>query len=107
MMRNARLVDVDATSFDALPCCGIKSATHAGRREKHCWLQANFKFGLRAKTLLDPDGEPCGYIEYLPGEFAWRGVEASGYMFIHCLWNHSKRHRHLRMGKRHGRSLPE
>jgi GNAT superfamily N-acetyltransferase len=92
MARSGRLVDVDATSFEALPCCGIKSATHAGRREKYCWLQANLKFGLRAKTLLDPEGEPRGYIEYLPGEFAWRGVEASGYMLIHCLWIHSKRH---------------
>ena len=92
MTPNTRLVDFDATNLDALPCCGIKSATHPGRREKHCWLQANFKFGLRARTLLDPGGEPCGYIEYLPGEFAWRGVEASGYLFIHCLWNHSKRH---------------
>jgi GNAT superfamily N-acetyltransferase len=92
LIRKPRLVDVDAASFDALPCCGIKSATHAGRREKYCWLQANFKFGLRAKTLLAPDGEPCGYIEYLPGEFAWRGVEASGYMFIHCVWIYSRRH---------------
>jgi hypothetical protein len=92
MTNTGRLVDVDATSFDALPCCGIKSPNHPGRREKYCWLQANSKFGLRAKALLDADGEPCGYIEYLPGEFAWRGVEASGYLFIHCLWNHSKRH---------------
>jgi hypothetical protein len=98
MTRKARLVDVDAASFDSLPCCGIKSAAHAGRREKFCWLQANFKFGLRAKTLLSPEGEPCGYIEYLPGEFAWRGVDAGGYMFIHCLWNHSKRHQHQGWG---------
>jgi len=98
MTHSARLVDVDRTTFDALPCCGIKSATHAGRREKYCWLQANCQFGLRARTLLDPEGEPCGYIEYLPGEFAWRGVDASGYMFIHCLWNHSKRHQHQGWG---------
>ena len=25
-------------------------------------------------------------IEYLPAEFAWRPVEAAGYMFIHCFW---------------------
>ena len=92
------MVDVDATSFDALPCCGIKNASHLGRREKYCWLQANRKFGLRAKTLLDPDGKPCGYIEYLSGEYAWRGVEATGYMFIHCLWVHSKRHQHKGLG---------
>ena len=89
--RKPRLIDIDAASFDTLPCCGIKSPTHPGRRRKQCWLQANAKFGLRAKMLLAPDGEPCAYIEYLPGEFAWRGVDAGGYMFIHCLWNYSKR----------------
>src|SRR5271166_1305086 len=92
MTRSGRLIDVDRTSFDTLPCCGIKSATHPGRRAKCGWLEANFQFGLRAKVLLDPHDEPCGYIEYLPGEFAWRGVEAGGYLFIHCLWIHSKRH---------------
>jgi YoaP-like len=50
------------------------------------------RFGLRAKTLLAPDGQPAGYIEYLPGEFAWRGIQAAGYMFIHCVWIYSRRH---------------
>jgi len=87
-----RLVDVDATSFDTLPCCGIKCPTHPGRQEKYCWLQSNAQFGLRAKTLLAPDGKPSGYIEYLPGEFAWRGVDAGGYMFVHCVWIYSRKH---------------
>jgi len=42
--------------------------------------------------LLAPDGHPSGYIEYLPGEFAWRGVDAGGFMFIHCVWIFSRRH---------------
>lgn len=85
------LVTVDATNFDALPCCGIKCGTHAGRIEKKRWFEANTKFGLRAKHLLRPDGKPVGYIEYIPGEFAWRAVDAPGYMFIHCIWVHSKK----------------
>lgn len=89
---NARFVDCDLASFDTMPCCGIKNTSHPGRCEKRHWLKANLKFGLRAKTLVEPSGEACGYIEYLPGEHAWRGVDAAGYMFIHCLWNHSKRH---------------
>jgi GNAT superfamily N-acetyltransferase len=92
MTSTPRLVDVDAANFDTLPCCGIKCPTHPGRLQKYHWLEANAKFGLRAKTLLAPDGQPSGYIEYLPGEFAWRGVEARGYMFIHCVWVFSKRH---------------
>ncbi|MBZ5580618.1 MAG: GNAT family N-acetyltransferase [Acidobacteriia bacterium] len=86
------LTDITPANFQAFPCCGIKNTAHPGRCAKQCWLESNFQFGVRAKVLLDPGGEPCGYIEYLPGEFAWRGVEAGGYMFIHCLWNHSKRH---------------
>jgi GNAT superfamily N-acetyltransferase len=27
-----------------------------------------------------------GFIEYIPGEQAWRAVHADGYLFIHCLW---------------------
>ena len=27
-----------------------------------------------------------GFIEYIPGEYAWRAVRAKGYTFIHCLW---------------------
>jgi GNAT superfamily N-acetyltransferase len=86
------LISVDSTNFDAFPCCGIKSRTHSGRLQKSCWLQANARFGLRAKTLLAPDGKPGGYIEYLPGEFAWRGVDAAGFMFIHCIWVYSRQH---------------
>jgi GNAT superfamily N-acetyltransferase len=92
MTRAPRLIDVDAANFDTLPCCGIKSPTHPGRQQKRGWLQANAKFGLRAKMLLAPNGQPGGYIEYLPGEFAWRGVEAAGCMFIHCVWIFSKRY---------------
>ena len=87
---NARLIDVDAASFETLPCCGIKNPTHPGRQQKGCWLRENAQFGLRAKVLLLPDGQPGGYIEYVPGEFAWRGVDAAGYMFIHCIWIYSR-----------------
>ncbi len=92
MTRAPSLIKVDSANWDTLPCCGIKSPTHPGRQQKHCWLQSNFKFGLQARILLTPDGQPCGYIEFLPGEFAWRGVDASGYMFIHCVWTFSKPH---------------
>jgi GNAT superfamily N-acetyltransferase len=98
-----RLIDIDAANFDSLPCCGIKSPAHAGRQRKRCWLEANAPFGLRARMALAPDGQPAGYIEYLPGEYAWRGVDARGYMFIHCVWVFSRRHQ----GQGCGRLLVE
>jgi hypothetical protein len=95
---DARLIDVDAASFDTLPCCGIKNPRHPGRQAKGCWLRENAKLGLRAKALLAPDGRPSGYIEYVPGEFAWRGVDAAGYMFIHCVWIYSRQNRGKGLG---------
>jgi len=83
----------DWTPSDAqtLPYCGITNPAHVGRQQKNGWLQMQFKKGLRAKFALDTNNRPCGYIEYLPGEHAWRGVSAPGYMFVHCLWTFSQR----------------
>lgn len=98
MIRQPRLIDIDGENFDRFPCCGIKTASHPGRQEKRCWLlkertESSGRRVLWAKALLAPeDNQPCGYIEYVPGEFAWRGVEASGYMFIHCVWVYVKKH---------------
>jgi len=88
------LIDIDSSNLDESPCCGIKDPSHPGLVGKRCWLKTQFKLGLKAKSLVGPDGKPGCYIEYLPGEFAWRGVSAAGYMFIHCLWNHLKKHQH-------------
>lgn len=86
------LIDFDSSNLAEYPCCGIKNPSHPGLLAKRCWLKAQFNLGLRAKILLDAGGKPFGYIEYLPGESAWRGVSAAGYMFIHCIWNQSSRH---------------
>lgn len=57
----------------------------AGYQKKLRWLEARFTEGMRVKMLSSSRG--CqGFIEYIPGEHAWRPVEAAGYMFIHCLW---------------------
>ena len=87
--------------METLPCCGVKNPSHAGRLEKNCWLGKHFDKGLRARVLLTPDKRQCGYIEYLPGEYAWRGVEARGYLFIHCIWTFYKEYK----GKGHAAAL--
>jgi hypothetical protein len=46
---------------------------------------------MKIKILTtDKDGFQ-GMIEYIPGEYCWRPVEAKGYMFIHCLFVGFKR----------------
>jgi hypothetical protein len=87
------LIDVNLSNRDSLPCCGIKSPAHPGVVAKRRWLKQHLTLGLKARILIDDDGKPCGYIESIPGEYAWRAVDARGYLFIHCIWNHSKRNR--------------
>jgi len=92
------LVNVDLANIETLPCCGVKNAAHEGRCNKNRWLKAQFKKGLRAKVLLTSDQRQCGYLEYLPGEYAWRGVDAGGYMFIHCVWVFYKQYKNHGLG---------
>lgn len=69
--------------------CGIGCLTnrlHPGYQSKVDWLQRSFADGLRFLLVRDGDGRPLGFLEYVPGEFAWRPVEAAGWLFIHCLW---------------------
>lgn len=56
-----------------------------GYHRKLAWLQQRFAEGLQIKILIEND-RPVGFIETIPGEFAWRAVNAAGYLFIHCLW---------------------
>jgi len=49
------------------------------------WLRGRLHEGMRY-TLLQVNGHNAGLVEYLPGQAAWRGVEAAGYMFIQCFW---------------------
>ena len=63
--------------------CYMSKRNSPGYQQKSNWLQARFHEGMRIKILKLPDR---GFIEYIPGEYAWRAVDASGYMFIHCIW---------------------
>ncbi len=56
-----------------------------GYQRKLKWLEARFAEGMRIR-MLNPAEGGRGFIEYIPGEHAWRAVDASGYMLIHCLW---------------------
>jgi hypothetical protein len=94
MEEQLSIIEVTPANLGDSPCCGIKNIIHEGHRCKTAWMAKQFKAGLRAKILLTADNRQCGYIEYLPGEQAWRGVKANGYMFIHCIWTFYKKHQH-------------
>jgi GNAT superfamily N-acetyltransferase len=81
-----RIIDVTPENVDETGFfCLMSRRDSAGWHRKRRWLDARFAEGLHIK-MLDLDEGGRGFIEYIPGEFAWRPVEAGGWIFIHCLW---------------------
>ncbi len=86
-MSNAiRIVTVDGTNVDQerFFCYKSKPKTE-GYRQKYDWLSQRFAEGMKLKILYQGQ-RSFAFIEYIPGEFAWRAVEAPNYLVIHCLW---------------------
>jgi len=65
--------------------CYMSKKKSEGYQRKLKWLRDRFDEGMKIK-MLDLRQGGRGFIEYIPGEFAWRAVNAKGYMFIHCIW---------------------
>jgi len=69
--------------------CGIGCLTspkNQGYRPKVEWLEERFAEGLRFLLFRDEEGRPLAFLEYVTGEYAWRPVDARGWLFVHCLW---------------------
>jgi hypothetical protein len=98
--RQLETLDLTRANLCQAPLCGIKDPEHEGRLAKERWLEATLGKGLTARTLFTPKGMQCGYAEWLPGEYAWRGVEAVGYMFLHCIWTYQRSVQHQGHGAR-------
>ena len=78
----------------------VKDRKYEGFGRKLAWFKKRYKEGLRLQILHD--GKTAnGMIEYVPAEFAWRPVQAPGYMFIQCIWVYPKKNQ----GKDYGSSL--
>lgn len=65
--------------------CNMSKKKSEGYQRKLKWLKKRFAEGMKIK-MLDLSQGGRGFIEYIPGEYAWRPVHAKGYMFIHCIW---------------------
>lgn len=87
---NARIIDVNEQNIDEQELfCKKTKKKFAGYQNKIKWLKERFKEGLKYKTLQVSESNKetlRGMIEYIPGEYNWRGVKADGWMVIHCLW---------------------
>ena len=76
-----------------------------GYQNKVKWMKERFKEGLKYKVLYVKEGNKetsRGMIEYIPGEYNWRGIQANGWMVIHCIWVVGKA-----KGKGKGKATPE
>jgi hypothetical protein len=83
-LKRAKLIDITAQNVTEKGFfCYMSKPKAEGYQRKLNWLKARFAEGMRIKMYELPQR---GFIEYIPGEYAWRTVEAKGYMFIHCLW---------------------
>jgi len=67
--------------------CGYKDVKkHLELRRKIEWFKEFYPKGLRVKALFSKSGGYQGMLEYIPGKYAHRPVNAEGYMFIHCVF---------------------
>jgi len=88
---DVEIVTVDATNVEkeGFLCYKSKSKTE-GYQRKLNWLRERFQEGMKIKLLhlrqFEGPRGAFGFIEYTPGEYAWRPVNAKNYLFVHCLW---------------------
>jgi len=97
------IFDADPETIGRYGVCGYKNPTNPGYQQKLEWLRPRFKEGMKVKVLHSENDGTVGSIEYLPGEYAWRGVHAPGYMVIHCLFILKRAHK----GKGYGSLMIE
>ena len=82
-------VTLDLVGPENLAHCGIGclvGRASPGYAAKVKWLTQRFSEGLRCLLFRDAEGRPLAFLEFVPGEFAWRPVDAGGWLFVHCLW---------------------
>jgi L-amino acid N-acyltransferase YncA len=88
MSSNPKIITINGNNLADFPdyVCFI-NAKHPAHSLKREWVENRLSEGLRIKLLYIPgQKKAAGFIEYIPGEKAWRAVSAKGYLFIHCIY---------------------
>lgn len=82
-----KIIDLTPDNIADYGVCGYKDIKkHVELQKKILWFNNYYLKGLRIKAVLCAEGGYQGMIEYIPGAYAHRPVEAEGYLFIHCLY---------------------
>ena len=78
------VIDVNEQNVEEVGFFCQKSKVNTeGYQRKLRWLKKRFAEGMKMK-ILKTGGR--AFIEYIPGRYAWRAVQAADYMVIHCIW---------------------
>jgi len=86
-MKDIEIIDLTPENITKYGICGYKDSNkHVELRKKIEWVCEYYSKGLKIKALISQKGGYQGMIEYIPGEYAHRPVDADGYIFIHCLF---------------------
>lgn len=99
MVENAyRIINIDNLNLSdhiSGPACFLNPA-HPAAIEKANWYKERLKEGMKIKlVMIDGEKKPVSFIEYTDGENAWRAVEATNYLFIHCLWTSPNKYKNM------------
>jgi N-acetylglutamate synthase-like GNAT family acetyltransferase len=86
-MNDTTVIDLTPENIEEYGVCGYKDVKkHKELRKKIDWFREYYPKGLRIKAILSKDNIYQGMLEYIPGEYAHRPVNAGGYLFIHCIF---------------------
>jgi GNAT superfamily N-acetyltransferase len=102
-MPKVEIIDTNKDNIHNYGFCGYSNPNNEGHIAKSEWLKERYREGLRLKVLQSDSDGSVGMIEYIPGEYVWRAVNADGYMFIHCLMINKREYK----GKGYGAELLE
>jgi len=99
IMDNIRIIAANADNIHEYGMCGYKNIKQESYQRKLQWLKQRFAEGMKFKVLYAEKEGAIGAIEYVPGEYAWRPVDADGYLFIHCIFIMQRQYKTKGYGK--------
>ncbi len=86
-MEDIEIVEFTPETIGKYGVCGYKDADkHIELRKKIDWYAEYYPKGLRIKAIITKSGVYQGTLEYIPGKYAHRPVNADGYLFIQCIF---------------------
>ena len=84
MNDEVRMVTVDVANVAEHGFFCFKSKPKSeGYRRKLAWLKQRFAEGMQLKIVYE-DRRQVGFVEFIPGEFTWRAVNAKDYLLEFC-----------------------